>query len=287
LDKAGGAEDKKANKIAFGRPAINQEMGSPLAGKTERANMLNTVQISLLGRNEIAREGLRKILSGENFQINISTSDPAVIMSKLPARSGGGDAHVVVIDNGDGAEVLDACKLLAAAKTDAKLVLLADRYAFDDVASAFQAGVDAVIIKEISCDPLIESIRLVAMGEKVFPSQLAADLSNCMPVAETGDWRSNAAEAGLSSREVEILETIMAGMANKVIARKFDICEATVKVHVKAILRKLGVENRTQAATWAVKHSVAAPAISTGPGAPPSVEINATTHYGSPYGQAA
>ena len=118
------------------------------------------------------------------------------------------------------------------------------------------------------------------MGEKVFPSQLAADLINCTPMAETGDWRSNAAEAGLSSREVEILESIMAGMANKVIARKFDICEATVKVHVKAILRKLGVENRTQAATWAVKHSVAAPAISTVSGAPSPVEIVPVSHYG-------
>jgi two-component system, NarL family, nitrate/nitrite response regulator NarL len=249
--------------------------------------MLKTVQISLLGKNEIAREGLRKILSGENFQINISAADPAVIMSRLPARNASGDAHVVVIDHSDGPGALDACKLLAAAKTEAKLVWLADRYAFDDVASAFQAGVDAVIVKEISCDPLIESIRLVAMGEKVFPSQLADDLANCMPIAETGDWRSNATEVGLSSREVEILETIMAGMANKVIARKFDICEATVKVHVKAILRKLGVENRTQAATWAVKHSVAAPAISTGPGAPSPVEMNAQTQYGPQYGQAA
>ena len=51
----------------------------------------------------------------------------------------------------------------------------------------------------------------------------------------------------------------MKGMANKVIARQFDICEATVKVHVKAILRKLGVENRTQAATWAVKQGVGSP----------------------------
>ena len=50
-----------------------------------------------------------------------------------------------------------------------------------------------------------------------------------------------------------------AGMANKVIARQFGICEATVKVHVKAILRKLGVENRTQAATWGVKNGLGEP----------------------------
>jgi two-component system nitrate/nitrite response regulator NarL len=249
--------------------------------------MQKTVQISLLGKNEIAREGLRKILSGENLQIAMSTANPAVIISKLPARNAAGEVHVVVVDYSDGHGALDVCKLLAAAKTEAKLVWLADAYSFEDVAAAFQAGVDAVIVKEISCDPLIESIRLVAMGEKVFPSQLADDLTNCIPIADSGDWRSNAAQAGLSSREVEILETIMAGMANKVIARKFDICEATVKVHVKAILRKLGVENRTQAATWAVKNSLSAPAHSTGPGAPLSVEMNTPIHYGVHYGQAA
>jgi len=56
---------------------------------------------------------------------------------------------------------------------------------------------------------------------------------------------------GLSSREVQILTYLMDGASNKVIARKLDVAEATVKVHVKAILRKLGAANRTQAAMWA------------------------------------
>jgi two-component system, NarL family, nitrate/nitrite response regulator NarL len=221
--------------------------------------MLKNVHISLLGKNEIAREGLRKILSSENFQIRNSSASISAIRASVRDSGGDCDAHVIVIDNGHDHDGLDACRTLAADEGDAKLVLLADRYDFDEVALAFQNGVDAVIVKEISCGPLIESISLVAMGEKVFPSQLADDLANCIPATETGDWRGNAIEAGLSAREIEILETIMAGMANKVIARRFDICEATVKVHVKAILRKLGVENRTQAATWAVKHSIAAP----------------------------
>lgn len=242
--------------------------------------MLKTVQISLLGKNEIAREGLRKILSSENFIITHSLSD-AVAMAQLANKDpDNGYAHVIVVDYGNINESLDACRLLGACNSSARLVLLAESYDFEHVALAFQTGVDAVIIKEISCEPLIESISLVALGEKVFPSQLADDLASCVPSAETGDWRGSAAEAGLSSREIDILESIMAGMANKVIARKFDICEATVKVHVKAILRKLGVDNRTQAATWAVKHSVAAPVDSAGPGAvSSSVEYHSMPNY--------
>lgn len=221
--------------------------------------MLTKVQISLLGKNEIAREGLRQILSSGNFHIKDSGSDATTLISSLHVPTIGMDAHVVIVDNSFEDGGLETCRAIAAVKSQARLVLLADHYVFENVALAFQLGVDAVIIKEISCGPLIESITLVAMGEKVFPSQLAENITNCAPMASSGDWKASAAEAGLSVREIEILESIMMGMANKVIARQFDICEATVKVHVKAILRKLGVENRTQAATWGVKHGVGSP----------------------------
>jgi two-component system nitrate/nitrite response regulator NarL len=59
---------------------------------------------------------------------------------------------------------------------------------------------------------------------------------------------------GLSVRETVILRCLMEGDSNKLIARKFDITEATVKVHVKAILRKIRAKNRTQAAIWAASH---------------------------------
>ena len=59
---------------------------------------------------------------------------------------------------------------------------------------------------------------------------------------------------GLSVRETVILRCLMDGDSNKIIARKFDITEATVKVHVKAILRKIQAKNRTQAAIWAASH---------------------------------
>ena len=64
----------------------------------------------------------------------------------------------------------------------------------------------------------------------------------------------------LSDRETEILRQLVLGEANKVISRHLSISEATVKVHIKAILRKLRVLNRTQAAIWAINHGIAAAA---------------------------
>jgi two-component system, NarL family, nitrate/nitrite response regulator NarL len=221
--------------------------------------MKSKVHITLLAKNEIAREGLRQILSNEDFVVAASTSDIAGVIASLNVDNQTNHVHVIVVDDSFDDRGREACRAIAAVKAEARLVWLADRYQLEEVALAFQLGVDGVIIKEISCGPLVESINLVAMGEKVFPSQLADYITNFSPIESSGDWKASAASAGLSAREIEILETIMSGMSNKVIARQFDICEATVKVHVKAILRKLGVENRTQAATWAVKHGVGRP----------------------------
>lgn len=221
--------------------------------------MSQLIKISLLARYEIAREGLRNILSGESFQIQASVSDASALFDPLGRVADDVDIHVIVVDGGDTGFGLDACRRLATKKDHARLALLFDHYVFEDVVEAFQIGVDAVIIKEILCAPLVESIKLAALGEKVFPSQLVNNLTSWVPAALGGDWKSSAASVGLSGREIEILEGIMAGMANKVIARQLGICEATVKVHVKAILRKLGVENRTQAATWGVKNGLGEP----------------------------
>lgn len=221
--------------------------------------MSQIIKISLLAKYEIAREGLRNILSGESFQVQASVSTVAALFDAQGAIENDVESHVIVIDGGDTQFGLDACRRLAAKKSQARLALLFDQYVFEDVVEAFQIGVDAVIVKEILCAPLVESIKLAALGEKVFPSQLVNNLTSWVPTALGGDWKSSAASVGLSDREIEILESIMAGMANKVIARQFGICEATVKVHVKAILRKLGVENRTQAATWGVKNGLGEP----------------------------
>jgi two-component system nitrate/nitrite response regulator NarL len=105
------------------------------------------------------------------------------------------------------------------------------------------------------------------LGEAVFPSAVLG------LVREGADDEAGEDEAGfeepreaedklqpkgLSVRETVILRCLMEGDSNKLIARKFDITEATVKVHVKAILRKIRAKNRTQAAIWAATHLPAA-----------------------------
>lgn len=127
----------------------------------------------------------------------------------------------------------------------AKIVVLADFASPQTVIAAFSVGVDSYLINTLLPATLISLLQLVALGQKVMPPHVMDALmlrntpSHSVPAVNASD---------LSSREREILDHLAAGAPNKVIARQLSITEATVKVHVKAILRKLNVSNRTQAA---------------------------------------
>jgi two-component system, NarL family, nitrate/nitrite response regulator NarL len=209
------------------------------------------IRVALLGRNELAREGLRRILIAQDFVVCAAAADPTAFDVEQPAE---GEPEIIIVDEMPGTDALESCRELGERYPKARFVLLADNFEMEEVALAFGSGIDGYIVKEISCEPLIESLRLVALGEKVLPSQLASNLGAVSLGTVTEDWHENVSAACLSEREVEILWCLTLGMANKVVSRRLNISEATVKVHVKAILRKLKVANRTQAAIWAVKH---------------------------------
>jgi two-component system, NarL family, nitrate/nitrite response regulator NarL len=106
---------------------------------------------------------------------------------------------------------------------------------------------------------LIKSLELVMLGESVLPFEVLRSLMDAAPPKREQPLQDNRAEptlpdpntCKLSAREAQVLSYLREGTPNKVIARQFDVSEATIKVHVKAILRKIGVANRTQAAMWA------------------------------------
>jgi len=118
-------------------------------------------------------------------------------------------------------------------------------------------------------DALLKALELVMLGETFIASALVLTMLEGtgqahgsrpgMPPALSPANDTASSPHNLSTREVEILRGLMEGESNKVIARKLDIAEATIKVHVKAILRKVRVQNRTQAALWASAHLSAAP----------------------------
>ncbi len=210
--------------------------------------MASEIKIVLIGRNLIVRESLRGILSSA-FQVVGSSS-----LAELDAQEErcAADLALVISDEWDSA-MFD---LLSNHFPEARTVLLTSLFDFQKLQSAFQCGVSGYLVMQTSADRLIGSLRLVAIGERVFPTELFEELAGHRLEPKV-DSVEGLAAAHLSVRELEILDFLQRGFANKSIARQLQISEATVKVHLKAVFRKLNVSNRTQAAIWAVANEFA------------------------------
>ena len=108
------------------------------------------------------------------------------------------------------------------------------------------APLSGILTYDLSDAAFVRSLLLICAGERVFPHDLALGRKLRVPFEHRSDT------ARLSPREREMLSHLVAGHSNKAIARRLEIAEATVKVHLKSVLRKIRVENRTQAAIWAL-----------------------------------
>jgi two-component system, NarL family, nitrate/nitrite response regulator NarL len=195
----------------------------------------------LIESNRLFRQGLKHLLADTRFAVEaeFSTTGQAVdgaVTSGL----------VIVGEAGD----LNA---LQSAYPGVRIVILASDFAVDALRDAMNAGADGYLMKDVSPEALIQSLELVMIGEKVFPTNLASMLLSL----DSAPSPVNSLR-GLSPREQEILQALVTGASNKLIAIKLGITEATVKVHLKTLLRKIDVNNRTQAAIWAMNNGFTA-----------------------------
>jgi len=127
---------------------------------------------------------------------------------------------------------------------DARMIALTTYGGDEDIRRALSAGVHAYLTKDVLHDELLKAIRAVYAGQTYLPAAVAAALAAQLPRPD------------LSAREIQVLELIVRGLANKQIAYTLSIAEHTVKNHVKNILSKLGVQDRTQAATAAIQRGI-------------------------------
>lgn len=212
---------------------------------------MQTVSVALIDMNKLFREGIRVLIQESNFQIVAEAASPseAVSFPTVPAP------QIVLLDPLGPGDAAQTVREIRVAFPDARLVLLTAELDPSSLAAVLEAGADAYLLKDISPEALVQSLRLVMLGEKVFPSHLAALL---MDRRFQADGRAPQFQRGLSKREVDILRHLLDGDSNKMIANRLGITEATVKVHLKSLLRKIGASNRTQAAIWALNAGLGA-----------------------------
>lgn len=193
--------------------------------------------------------------------------DHAVVRSGLSAIIGAQDDMTVVAEGSDGAQAVELCRLHAPdvvlmdlqmpgvggaeatrlicqehARTRVIVVTTFD--GDEDIYRALQAGARAYLLKGMNRFELVEAIRRVHHGERVIPPEVAGKLA------------ARVAGNELTARELDVLRLVVAGQSNREIARTLSLTEGTVKSYLKSVFGKLEVEDRTQAATTALRRGI-------------------------------
>jgi DNA-binding NarL/FixJ family response regulator len=126
------------------------------------------------------------------------------------------------------------------------------------VLPAVRAGAQGYLLKDVAPEELVRAIRETYLGRVQLHPEVARTLMSAVATQEeVASHLSPAPPAELTEREREVLDLIAGGLSNRRIAEKMFISEKTVKTHVSSILSKLHVEDRTQAAVYALKHGLA------------------------------
>ncbi|WGD55007.1 response regulator transcription factor [Bradyrhizobium sp. CB1650] len=221
----------------------------------------NSLRIVLVGNGSSLKEEVARILRSANFCIAASVSRGEDFPGSEVQP---GQLLFLIVHTGDDFFlVAEQIELLRRSHAGGRIAVVTDRYRQDEMTAAFRVGSNGYFADVVKSDVFIKSIELVMTGEvvplprtflrSVFGPESAprnhvgpSDANNEAPFATPKD----VVVPQLSPRERAILRCLVEGESNKSIARKFQITVGTVKGHVKATLRKIGVGNRTQAAIW-------------------------------------
>lgn len=159
---------------------------------------------------------------------------------------------LILLDiNMKGMSGIETLRAIKQEDLDARVLMLTVSDNEEDVVAALQLGADGYLLKDMEPEDILDSLRLAAQGKVVISNGLTQLLAQAL--RDPGESTANVTSS-LTTRERQILEQLALGLSNKLIAAKLNISEGTVKVHVKNLLKKLGLHSRMEAAVWALKH---------------------------------
>ncbi|QIL90598.1 two-component system response regulator NarL [Microbulbifer harenosus] len=209
--------------------------------------MPSTARVMMVDDHPLFRKGLVQLISlepklelvgeacsGESALALVAECDPDIILLDLNMR---------------GMDGLDTLRAMRAADVTARIVMLTVSDNNADVVACIRAGADGYLLKDMDPEEILDQILAATHGKLAISQRLTEILATALrkPDRTGADLLST-----LTSRELEILQLIADGLSNKLIARELGISDATVKVHVKHLLKKLGMRSRVEAAVWMV-----------------------------------
>jgi DNA-binding NarL/FixJ family response regulator len=212
-----------------------------------------SIRVLLVDDHDLFRTGLRNLLEERGVQIAGEAGDGADAVRLVREVA----PDVVVMDlHMPGVTGIEAIKQIAAVAPLTRVLVLTISDQDDDVLHAILAGACGYLLKDASVDELIRGIEAAAVGESLVSPAIAGKVLQQVRATAISPEAADSLRAELSQRELDVLKLIANGNDNAMIAAELHISPKTVKNHISNILMKLQIENRIQAAVYAVRSGI-------------------------------
>lgn len=220
----------------------------------------------LIAQGRILQESWQRLLKGTTF-------GPIQLRSDLRGFRficNDGDAPELVIFDlwGGNADVARLARQARSTAPESRIVFVLDKLSTATLLAGFRAGANGFLDRNLSRDAMVSSLRLVMLEQTIYPV-------TCLAAGSRTDddiMSPSSTHGPLSDRELQILRCLIAGDSNKQIGRRLAITDTTAKVHLRNILQKIQVSNRTQAAIWAISRGLSPIEDDSGPTAADSTQ---------------
>lgn len=205
--------------------------------------------ILLIDDHPLLRQGVRQLINME--------ADMRVVGEASNAGDGIQQANalepdLILLDlNMPEVNGIETLKRLRENEVSARIIIFTVSDHEADVVAALRAGADGYLLKDMEPEDMLKQLRQAAVGQMVISDRLATLLAQALRGQKPQNLPVDL--DSLTPRERDILKLIADGLSNKMIARRLDISDGTVKVHVKHLLKKLNLRSRVEAAVWAVE----------------------------------
>jgi DNA-binding NarL/FixJ family response regulator len=208
------------------------------------------IRVVVIDDHDLFRRGLRELLEEQGLRVVGEAADGTegvrLALHALP--------DVVVVDlNMPGLSGVEATRRLAVAAPTVRVLVLTISADDGDVLAAIEAGACGYLLKDASIAQIASGVKAAAAGESLISPRIAIRLLDRLRISGTDD---RVERAELSERELEVLRLLAAGRDNREIAEALVISPRTAKNHISSILAKLQMENRVQAAVYAVRRGL-------------------------------
>jgi DNA-binding NarL/FixJ family response regulator len=217
------------------------------------SKQLEELRVLLVDDHDLFRTGLRSLLEEQGLQVAGEAENGSVALRLVTELA----PDVVIMDlKMPGPSGVETTRQITTVAPLTRVVVLTISADDDDVMDAVVAGACGYLLKDASIDQLIDGIRAAAGGESLISPQIASKLLQRLRAHTPDMVAAQTVRAELSDRELEVLRLIANGKDNAEIARELFISPKTVKNHISNILMKLQIENRIQAAVYAVRSGI-------------------------------